>query len=447
MRAAISPPAQAWRGPPPFLLAAIAVATLLVALVFATPLNHDEDQYQAASVLAASARLYADFLYVQTPLFPELTAPLTRLTPGWSFLALRLVSAVCGLAALGGVWAAQRRLGVGRRTAIACALLMAACYTFQYCSSVVRNDAMPMVLLAWAIAAAAGALRDDARRPRLDWGLCGLLLGLAVSAKVSFAPLLAAAAPFAVGRGRARGTIGFGIGAAAGLFPIVAAWAGSPEAVRFALIGFWADGPRRWYVANGLTSSLGPASKLAHGLEDLALGPALAALAVVAFSRLRRHRAPSEPSLAPGFLDLMVLAGLVAAFAPAPTYKQYFAPLLAPLFVRLGLSLSAPRRPAWTTIALGLGVAAGLTVFALKVGQAAWTAAHGRRRRWRARPAGSATPCVAPGPAVPSPPPVRPRRARQRLPAGPPLRRRSDDLSQRRRPRPRPAPQAAPHRA
>ena len=474
--------ARAWRAPPSETILFAGLALGLGVLVFATPFNHDEDQYLAAGVLAAKARLYRDFLYVQTPLQPELTAPLTGLAPGWTYLVLRLFSAACGLAALAGVWTAQRRLGVQRRLAGLSVLLMASCYTFQYCASVVRNDALPMALLAWAIAEAARGLGEDTRRPWLHWSAGGLLLGLAVSAKVSFAPLLAAAGVFLLTRlardgadschalrlryawlrsGRkieqvpgfltpplipaqagtqafagkrgqvrhpskphpasarvrnlgprlrgderdnemyvslnaAQGTRtgddlrlraqvpGLCLGGILGLSPIALAWIGAPEAVRFALVGFWADGPRRWYVANGLEHRMEPVSKLLYGLGDLLLGPALAALVLILLSRLRPSR-PASP--AAWLLDLMVLAALVAAFAPSPTYKQYFAPLLPPLFVRLGLAASEGRRPVWAQGALALGAAVGLVVFAMRVGQAAWTGrwtplAVARENRW-----------------------------------------------------------------
>ena len=384
--------ARAWRAPPPEMILFAGLVLGLGVLVFATPFNHDEDQYLAASVLAGRARLYCDFLYVQTPLQPELTAPLTRLAPGWTYLVLRLFSAACGLAALAGVWTAQRRLGVRRRLAGLSVLLMASCYTFQYCASVVRNDVLPMALLAWAIAVAASGLGAASRRPWLDWSACGLLLGLAVSAKVSFAPLLAAGAVFAGGaavvrpvRAKWAQTVGLGVGGVVGLSPIALAWAGAPEAVRFALVGFWADGPRRWYVANGLEHRMEPASKLTYGLGDLLLGPALAALGLILLSRLR----PGVPAsrAAAWLLNLMILAALVAAFAPSPTYKQYFAPLLPPLFVRLGLAASEGPRPVWAKAALAVGAAVGLFMFAMRVGQAAWTGrwtplAVARENRW-----------------------------------------------------------------
>lgn len=372
-----------------------AACLFLGLLVFATPFNHDEDQYLAASVLAARLRPYADFLYVQTPLQPELTAPLVALLPGRAFLAMRVFSAACGLAALAGVWTAVRRLGRPREAAGAAAFLTASCYTFQYCSGVARNDALPTALLGWGLAMAAAALREDARRPALGWTLAALLLGAAVSAKLSFAPLLAVAGAFVGWRlvrrpepSRRSQAAGFGLGAALGLSPVVQAWIAAPEAVRFALFGFWAGGPQRWYVANGLQHQLEPASKLLHGLGVLALGPALAALVILLADGWRRRNGglpgPRDPDV---FLNLMVAAGLVAAFVPSPTYKQYFAPLLPPLFIRLCAGPPGLLRPPWTRAALALGAALGLYVFAFRLGAAAWTgrwapADVARENRW-----------------------------------------------------------------
>jgi hypothetical protein len=181
--------------------------------------------------------------------------------------------------------------------------------------------------------------------------------------------------------------VGFGAGAVAGRAPIALAWAGSPEAVRFALAGFWADGPRRWYVANGLQYRMAPLSKLLYGLGDLLLGPALAALALIGLSRLRPSRSGAAAPEAAWLLDLMILAGLAAAFSPSPTYKQYFAPLLPPLFVRLGLTAAEGRRPAWAQGLLALGAAAGVALALTKVGQATWTGRWApltvaRQNRW-----------------------------------------------------------------
>ena len=368
--------APAWRPSAQRVILYVGVTLVLVLLAFGTPFNHDEDQYLAASVLAARLRLYSDFLYVQTPLYPLLTAPLTGLVPGWSFLVLRLFSAACGLAALVGVDAAQRRLGVSPRVAQASVLLMASAYVFQYASSVVRNDALPMALLAWAIVFACRGL-EMRRRAWLDWSVCGLLLGAAVSAKVSYAPLLAVTALVLMGRQvrspvRWAQPVGFGVGAGVGLSPIAFAYAGAPGAVSFALAGFWAGGPRRWYAANGLEHRMEPVSKLLYGLGDLALGPALAALAVVLVYRLREARRQAPSSAAAGMLDLMIAAGLLAAFAPSPTFKQYFAPLLAPLFVRLGLAARGGW-PAWGRAGLALGGAMGVCLLGLKLGPAVWT--------------------------------------------------------------------------
>ncbi|MBN9940449.1 hypothetical protein JND29_15310, partial [Listeria monocytogenes] len=57
-----------------------------------------------------------------------------------------------------------------------------------------------------------------------------------------------------------------------------------------------------------------------------ALGPALLALVLV------RRRL-----MWPGVVEWLVLAGLVAALLPFPTWRQYLLPVLPPLFVVLAL--------------------------------------------------------------------------------------------------------------
>ena len=396
-------------GPGRLALALAGAGAALLWLVVAVPVNHDEDQYLAASVLAGHAAPFRDFLYIQTPLQPQITGWIGLLLPGHVFLAARLLSAVLGVGTLALVWAAQRRLGVPPRRAAAAAALMACCYVFQFCFSVYRNDALPTALLSLGLLAALFALDEEARAPSwLAWAVCGLALAGAVGAKVSFAVSLGAAGLFLLirlaakpGGVRLGDCAGFGGGVLAGLAPCLAAWASAPEAFAYGVLGYWAHGPRDWYAANGLGFRMGLPAKVLYSAGNLALGPALAAIAVLVGAAVQRRRRGVASSPAERLLDGLIVAGLVAALIPTPTYKQYFVGVLPPLFVRLGASdfgrVGPAPRPRWMAIALGLGAMVGigglLFLLARPLVTGAWTTVQvARENRWigeRLRAAGA----------------------------------------------------------
>ncbi len=364
----------------------IALTLALIALALAMPVNHDEDQYLAATVLAAHWRPFADFLYLQTPLQPLVTAPLAALFPGHSFLVLRLASAVLGGATLAFAYASQRRLGVSRANAGISIVLMASCYTFQFSNAVFRNDALPTLLLTASLLAAFAGLRAG-RLGLPSWLTCGLLLGASMSAKISFALPLAAAGLFLLvdfvrttdRRAPMLRILAFGVGATAGLLPTALAFIAAPEQFTYGVFGYFAHAPEIWYRSNGLGGLMGLGGKLVSAAANLAIGPALAALVIAAAASVRDWRTAvlrSRPELL--FLDMMIVGGLIAALLPTPTYRQYFMPLLPPLFVRLALELPRLRaamssKPTLAAAALSLGLMIGLGHFAYVVGGAALT--------------------------------------------------------------------------
>lgn len=332
----------------PVLAPAIAATALIMALLaLAMPVNHDESQYVAAAALAAHARPYADFIYLQTPLQLYLTAPLVGLFPGWLFIALRLVNALMGTVVLGLVYLAQRRLGADARRAAAGAGLLALGYVFQFCFSLVRNDALPALLEALAILAVLEALRRGARAPWL-WAAGGACLGAAASAKLSYVMPLAFAGLFVLAQTALRrvsiaSLLACGLGAAIGLLPCLLAWRTAPAAFVWDVFGFPTSGPLDWYRSLGQGARLGLVSRLGDGAFHLMVGPGLAVLFAVLASgvaawRMRVRQGEAWTALAPErmLLWLLTLAGLVAALSPVPMQRQYLLPLLTPLVVLWG---------------------------------------------------------------------------------------------------------------
>ncbi len=323
-------------------LAIAAAAAILAALAISLPINHDEAQYVAPAVLAGHLRPFADFMYLQTPLQLYLTAPLAAVTHGWSFLALRLANAAMGLGVLVLVCAAQRRLAVPSGLAMATAALLLAAYPFQFAAGVARNDALPALLECGAMMVGLLAL-EPGRKAWPLWTLAGLLLGAAASAKVSYVLPLGGAGLFllwSVWRRRAglASLLGCGLGALAGLAPAAIAWLSAPDAFVWGVFTYAEAAASYWYRSVGQGARLGLPVRAEDGLFHLAVGPALAVLIGVIAAAVLRQRRRAPVSAAERLLQALALAGLVAAFAPSPMQRQYFVPMLAPLFVLWGLS-------------------------------------------------------------------------------------------------------------
>ena len=370
----------------PTLAVLIAAALFMVSLAFILPVDHDEGQYVAAASLAARGlRPYADFIYLQTPLQPFLTAPVARLASGETFIALRLVNALAGAGVLALVFLIQRRLGVGTRRAAIAAVLLGACYIFQFGCGVARNDALPVLAEVLALSAALAGLRDAPKggwRAMALWLLAGLGLGAAVSLKVSYALPLAGAGLFVL-TGVWRRTLAwpalpaFSLGALAGVAPCLAALGSFPEAYVFDTLGYHATAPRVWYAAIGQSHRLSPLAKIPDGLFALAVGPALEVLAAVVALSVLRFRAGVKASPQRRLIEILALAGLAAALAPTPTQRQYFLPLLPFLFILWGLGEAGLRRQPSRrlsqvmTAAIAVGALIGAGRYAYLVGDSA----------------------------------------------------------------------------
>ncbi len=338
--------AGAQTGHPPsrvnILLMLAALAILFTTLALLRPVDHDESQYVAAAALTAHGLLpYRDFAYLQTPLQPYLFAPVPLLAGPWTWPALRILNALLGVATIACVHTAARTLGAKPKAALTCAALFATCDIFLFSIGTARNDALPAALLAAAL-----PLIVRPATTRATAALAGLLLASAAAAKISYAfPALAYGLYALVDRRHCP------IAVLLATLPVIAfvAWtyASSPAGFVFGTFTFPARGPAEYYALRPWKMSL-PA-KAIDTLKFLALGAALPALALVARDAWRRRTV--------GLLDWLILAGLIAALLPFPTWRQYLLPALPALFVRL--SLIPPQSRAWR-IAIAIFATAGL---------------------------------------------------------------------------------------
>jgi len=341
--------------PAPVRLIWAVLALGLITFALIAPVNHDESQYLAAAELTRSGLPFVDFLYLQTPLQPFLTAPVVALANGYSFVALRVATALMGLATLWLVFVSQRRLGVKTRTAITATTLLALTYSFQFGATVVRNDILPAMLLALGQYAALSA--PTSHRRGLLWAVAGMALAAAAATKISYAFPATALGVFHLlimlrRRNRASmvDALAWALGTLIGLLPIAIPYALAPSVFFYGVFEYGAQAPFDWYRLNGAGYRLGLDWKLIDTATALLRGPAWLALALVALTTFRRTKHSDAHLL----LDLLIVAGLVAALLPTPTWRQYVIPLLPPLFVRLGSAWTEGAVSAgWRRIAIG----------------------------------------------------------------------------------------------
>lgn len=313
---------------PPRPLWLPAAALLLIALAMLRPIDHDESQYVAAAVLTAHGLLpYRDYAYLQTPLQPFLFAPVAVVAGAWTWAALRLANALLGVAAIGFVHAAARAGGARPGPAFAATALFAATDILLFSVGTARNDALPAACLAAALWLIARGVRDGGTRTGA--AAIGALFAAAVAAKLSYALPAAGYGVYALVNRRHRPAW-----VLAGALPFAALvalmWAIAPQGALFGIFTFPAAAPAQYYLAQGRGWKLTLPAKLLDLVKFLALGAALPALGSVA----RRMRRPT-------LFDWLILAGLVAALLPTPTWRQYLLPMLPALFVRLAQVWSA----------------------------------------------------------------------------------------------------------
>lgn len=345
------------------------IAGAMALMAIASGVDHDESQYVAGTALSLIGKPFVDFLHLQTPLQLYLAAPLAALVP-YGFLAMRVATAMLGVAIIALTYFGQRSLGVSARAAALCTTLMACCASFHFGFGVMRNDALPALLFASGILAAFLALRTK-KLSWIAWGAAALLFGAATSCKISYALLQAGAGFFVLVYWLRRevsfaSVIAFAVGSAIGMIPIVLAWHAAPEAFTYGVFTYAMTAPFDNVRMYGDPWKLTLISKIVDSFLFLARGPAFAALILMTIAAVVRLRRGIFVRAEVVFLEFLVVTGFVAMLLPTPTYRQYAIPLLMPLFVLLGTNAEWLRslkghaqRAAVALIAIGTVIGAG----------------------------------------------------------------------------------------
>jgi 4-amino-4-deoxy-L-arabinose transferase-like glycosyltransferase len=332
-------------------LTVIALAVLFAVLAILRPVDHDESQYVAAAMLAKNALPYRDFAYFQTPLQPLLFGPLAGVFGILAWPGLRMINALLSVATVAMVERGARVAGASREIALGTAALFACTDILLFSAGVARNDALPAAMLAGAVWLAVEATRGEGTRGRSI--LAGFLFAAAAATKISYAlPALVYFGWALLDRRHRPAMIALG----AAPIVLLVAWlaAQAPEAFRFEVFTFPSIGPDQYYRDAGRLAKLSIGGKAIDTLKFLALGTALPAIVAVAARWRRVEPGPAR------LLELLALAGLVAALLPEPTWRQYLLPVLPPLFVRLALAWQARPPLRWERIAFVTFACAGL---------------------------------------------------------------------------------------
>lgn len=335
-------------------------------------LSHDENQHVAAGALVAREGLlpYRDFPHFHTPYLAFVYSGLFQLTDHL-LLAGRLFSAICATSAVGLLGAATAQAFRGhtprlRHYAIAGALILAlSSRVFSHTTGHAwNNEPALLCTLAAFLTLASGIARTDLLRLTAS----GLLLGLAIGFRLTYAPLIApfglavlllGPAPF--GR-RIVLTGGFSAGVVVALSGIAWLAALAPEQAWFGNFEF-AKVNVIYRYATGEPRTMTVATKLRYLFKNIArpdLGLVIASIVPIAaslyFHRTTKRRLPLELVLLFWCLPFV----LWGAFAPSPLFEQYFYPFVFLLIFGAAYALaSLPVEARWFR-PLSLGVAAAV---------------------------------------------------------------------------------------
>ncbi len=325
----------------------VALALLLISANMQKGLNHDEYMYVSSGKLLASGGLlpYRDYPYLQMPNLVFVYAILFSFT-SHLLLAARLFSTACALLICGLIFYTAAHLFSNYRyllnfvLGVSSVLLLVANPVFIYTSGLAWNHDFPLLL---SVAAAL----IWCYRERAGWWLIltGLLLGFAVGARLSFAPLFL---PFAAAilietstyKEKTRQLALFGLGATSGLLPALATFVLAPQQFIFGNVEYHqlneiyrnASGYTRAMTLNGkvdyMWSVFGEAGTL---FLLIAVGSLVAV--VVTLVRWQRVRLKTQAEFL--FLASLLPFLLVGILAPTPSWYQYFYVLIPFLILAL----------------------------------------------------------------------------------------------------------------
>jgi len=330
-----------------FLIGTFIALPFTLALALGISLSHDEHQHLAAGVLFAKDGLlpYRDFPYFHVPYLVYAYGLLFQFTDQF-FLASRFFSAACAALTGGAVFAIAWRLFPARsfpqRAAIALSalvLMLSAPVFFNTAGHSWNQE--PSTLLAF-LSFLCLPIAHQPPKPALRLLASGLLLGLAIGMRVTFAPLVL---PFAVMlwlagtpvKERIRTVLIFGAAIALALLPVVWACFAGLDGFVFGNIQF----PKvniEYRFATGEPRTMTLLTKLRFLFKEVMRPNGILFFGFIVMGLMAAYRARTTHRALPRlfvFFLLILPFLLLGSLAPSPSMDHYYYPF-AP-FILAGL--------------------------------------------------------------------------------------------------------------
>ncbi len=366
MTPALPPPHSFRQGTVNFLIVCALVFPLVLTLGMTKNFSHDEHQHVAAGALVAREGLmpYRDFPHFHTPYLAYIYALLFRCTDHL-LLAARLFTVACATALVGllgsvayGLFRDQgRRFAALVSTGTVLLFLTARVFGETTGRAWNHEPALLFSLLAFLAHARGIAMQKG------GWLIgSGILLGIAIGLRITFAPLVA---PFFLAlalyspppRWRPRLFASFAGGLFVGGFGILCLFIAAPEQAWFGNYEF-AKVNVLYRFENGNPRTMTFLKKLRYFKKEFLRRELLLVIAGVLpmiamrLTRTLRHGARFEH----GFVLISLPFLLIGCFAPSPLFQQYFYPLVPFLLLAglYGLASVAPET-VWFRRTLVLG--------------------------------------------------------------------------------------------
>lgn len=355
-------------------------ATMIFNLAAGKPLDHDEHQFVAGAALVGSQQLlpYRDFPYFHMPYLLYVYATAFRFSDHY-LLTARLLNALAAWAIILLVFFIAWRANSGDRQeqwifASMMSLLLMANPLFTIAAGLAWNHDLPLLLTLLAfLLHGSGVKKGDGWWKSI---MAGVLLGMATGIRLSFAPLFAPffALPFLYFHSMARKSIYraagfFTAGFAIALTPVLFFVVSAPGNFWFGNFSY--AGLNTLYRADiGYERAMTLPLKLLFMMEVATLPVMILLLVTAAWFGVRRclnrKTVQNRNCLELTFAVLMIPFLLIGAFAPTPTFPQYFYPLAVFLTLILIYGLTYPftgRTRYWKTLKIFLlmGIALGMT--------------------------------------------------------------------------------------
>jgi hypothetical protein len=317
------------------IFTAACLAALCAVMVFHSlteRFHTDEEVYVTPAYLAQHMRLYADFLYLQTPIYPLVLSRLLILFSNVSpFLIARLLSAALAIGSVVVFFSLAARLSKSQRAAAILACLFASSPLMLLAYGSARNDIMPIFFGLCGVWFVLRGLDVDSKQSGsyLTLFLAGFFMALAVGAKVTAAFIPLSAMIYIVLRSKVR-LLPLVLGGAAGSLPIVYYATTAYDQFLFGNLIFHLTIYKAFFADIGMTNYIAWPYKVRTIVSTWAAEPALMVagllIVVVIFTAWRRGLLSKYLLADRMFIILLMVTALPLTFLPTSAGKQYLQP-------------------------------------------------------------------------------------------------------------------------